>query len=153
MCFISDYGSGFYSVNGAASVTDLFYYVATSPSASIIGWKFNTLSTTPGAIDTDFRVPGDKGSVTVGPNRSGVFSDSVNANIYLSALVRQVDIGPPGVLATNGTAQFLGLGTCAGTPTGVPAGASTGKTYMVFDSTAHKLWAYDGGTWRSVTLA
>ncbi len=47
-------------------------------------------------------------------------------------------------IATNATAGFLYLPTCAGTPTGVPE-VHTGTCAMVFDTTNNKLYIYDGG--------
>jgi len=46
-------------------------------------------------------------------------------------------------LATNATAGFLYIPTCAGTPTGVPT-AQTGTVPMVWDSTNKKFYIYDG---------
>lgn len=56
-------------------------------------------------------------------------------------------------LATTATAGFLGVNSCAGPPTGVPASIPTGQTPLVFDSTNLRLYAYTGGSWRSVLLA
>lgn len=49
-----------------------------------------------------------------------------------------------GTTATNG---FLFLGSCAGTPTGVPAGSYAGRTPIIWDSTNKVLYAYDGAAW------
>lgn len=46
-------------------------------------------------------------------------------------------------LATNATAGFLYIPTCAGTPTGVPT-TQTGTVAMIFDTTNNKLYIYDG---------
>jgi hypothetical protein len=54
-------------------------------------------------------------------------------------------------LATNATAGFTYLPSCPGTPTGVPT-AQTGTVAMVYDSSANKLWIYNG-SWRSATFA
>lgn len=53
-------------------------------------------------------------------------------------------------LATNATAGFLYLPTCAGTPTGVPA-TETGTAAAVYDTTANKIWVYNG-SWRGVVV-
>lgn len=55
-------------------------------------------------------------------------------------------------LATNATVKFPFIPTCAGAPTGTPAGSYTGRVAMVFDTTNNKLMIYDGG-WIGVTLA
>jgi hypothetical protein len=52
-------------------------------------------------------------------------------------------------LVTTATDGFLYIPTCAGTPTGVPA-AQTGSIAMVFDTTNHKLYLYDG-SWKGGT--
>lgn len=49
-------------------------------------------------------------------------------------------------LATNATAGFFYIPTCAGTPTGTPA-AFTGLAPMVIDSTNNKMYIYSGGSW------
>jgi hypothetical protein len=55
-------------------------------------------------------------------------------------------------LATNATAGMIQLPTCAGTPTGTPTNAGAGAT-LVYDTVAHKIWIYDGSTWRGVVVA
>lgn len=59
---------------------------------------------------------------------------------------RNVAIGG-GAVATNSTQGFLYVPTCAGTPTGVPAGKA-GFIPIVVDSTNNKLYFYSGGAWR-----
>lgn len=54
-----------------------------------------------------------------------------------------------GVLATTATAGFIYLPTCAGTPTGTPA---SGKGAIVYDTTANKIWVYNGTAWKYVTM-
>jgi hypothetical protein len=55
--------------------------------------------------------------------------------------------------ATTDTGGYLLIPFCAGTPTGVPANAALGIA-LRYDTTAHKLWAYDNGTstWKGVAL-
>lgn len=58
-------------------------------------------------------------------------------------------------LATGATTGFTYVvRSMAGTPTGTPADAlgSTANVPMVYDTAANKLWARNGGTWRSVTF-
>lgn len=52
-------------------------------------------------------------------------------------------------IATNATDGFLYIPTCAGTPTGTPT-TQTGRFPLVYDSTNHKLYIYDGG-WKGGT--
>ena len=47
-------------------------------------------------------------------------------------------------LATNATKGFIMIPTTAGTPTGVPADVPTGQVAMVYDTSAHQFWIYDG---------
>lgn len=63
-----------------------------------------------------------------------------------------VSIGTGAAIATNATAGFLLLPTCAGTPTGTPTNTGAGKANFVYDSTANKLWVYNG-SWRGVAVA
>lgn len=49
--------------------------------------------------------------------------------------------------ATNATTGFMGLPTCAGTPTGIPANIPSGQAPAIYDTTAHKIWVYDGAAW------
>lgn len=51
-------------------------------------------------------------------------------------------------LATNATAGFFWVDTCAGTPTGVPSGTFAGRVPMIYDTTNHKIAVYDGGAWK-----
>lgn len=46
-------------------------------------------------------------------------------------------------LTTTAVEGFLYIPTCAGTPTGVPT-AQTGRVAMVYDTTNHQFWFYDG---------
>lgn len=49
----------------------------------------------------------------------------------------------PGGNATTATSGFLFVPSCAGTPTGVPAGSYTNCIALQYDRTAHKIWVYD----------
>jgi hypothetical protein len=57
-----------------------------------------------------------------------------------------------GALATTATAGYWAITTCAGAPTGVPAGYTAGMVAIQFDSTNNRLYVYDGA-WISVALA
>lgn len=67
-----------------------------------------------------------------------------NANVILA------DSGS--ALATGATNGFVYVPNCAGTPTGVPASLPTGATPMIYDTTANKIWFYNG-SWRGVLVA
>lgn len=60
--------------------------------------------------------------------------------------------GSGSALATGATTGFPFIPTCAGTPTGVPAGGGTGRAAMIYDTTANKIWFYNG-SWRGVVVA
>lgn len=59
----------------------------------------------------------------------------------------QLGIGAVNTTATDG---FPYIPSCAGTPTGVPT-TIAGMVPMVYDSTNHKLYIYDGG-WKTTTV-
>lgn len=63
---------------------------------------------------------------------------------------RNVVIGPGSALSTTATDGFLYIPNMSGTPTGVPT-TFTGGSAVVYDTSANKLWIYNG-SWRSVTL-
>jgi len=67
---------------------------------------------------------------------------------------RNVAVGAAvgGALATTATTGFFYIPTCAGAPTGVPAATYTGLVPMIYDTTNHKFWIYDGA-WKGVVLA
>lgn len=48
-------------------------------------------------------------------------------------------------LATTATDGFPFIPSCAGVPTGVPAGSYTGRIPLVYDTTNDRLYAYNGG--------
>lgn len=65
--------------------------------------------------------------------------------LWRKQVVTQLGDGP---LATTATTGFFYIPSCPGTPTGVPV-ASVGLAPMVWDSTNHLLYVYDG-SWRAV---
>jgi hypothetical protein len=54
-------------------------------------------------------------------------------------------------LATTAIVGFPIIPSCAGTPTGVPTNAGTGKVPMIYDTTANKVWFYNG-SWRGIVV-
>jgi len=62
-----------------------------------------------------------------------------------------IGLGMPS-LATTATQGFAHIATMAGAPTGVPSQLTAGFAPMVYDTTNHKWWIYDGG-WKGVVLA
>jgi hypothetical protein len=55
----------------------------------------------------------------------------------------------PLALSTSATVGFHRMPTCAGTPTGTPADTTAGLA-MVYDTTGHKLFFYEGGAWHYI---
>lgn len=54
-------------------------------------------------------------------------------------------------LATTATDGFVCVRSCNGTPTGAPSNAANGIVPVVYDRSAHKIWAYSG-SWRGVAV-
>lgn len=80
------------------------------------------------------------------------FSDTLGGSTSL-ALYPNKDIVPGiGALATNATAGFMFIESCAGTPTGTPT-TYTGRVPIVFDTSGSKVWFYFGGSWKGVAVA
>ena len=63
-----------------------------------------------------------------------------------------VVVGTSAALATAATTWHFYVPFSAGTPTGVPALAGTGYIALQYDTSANKLWAYNGA-WKAVALA
>lgn len=62
-------------------------------------------------------------------------------------------IGAGAAIPTSSTTKFLSIPFCAGAPTAAPANATQGIA-LVYDTTSHKLWAFDNGisTWKGIAL-
>ena len=92
------------------------------------------------------------GNVGVGTGKNGTASAPV---LYLnSGGVTGISCYPSGSvvvgnyapIATNATAGFLYIPTCAGVPTGVPT-TSSGAAPLVIDSTNSKMYFHNGTSW------
>lgn len=53
---------------------------------------------------------------------------------------------------TSSTGAFLYISSCAGTPTGVPARAAVGRIALRYDTTADKIWFYNGSAWKGIAV-
>ena len=62
-------------------------------------------------------------------------------------------VGSQAAISTSATGGFLSIPFCAGAPTGAPVNKAVGIA-IVYDTTNHKLWAYDNGTstWKGIVL-
>lgn len=85
-------------------------------------------------------------------NTGGAFSSFIQYSSTLAPAQTQAGlvIGSAAV-ATNATGPFLWVNSCAGTPTGVPSGSFTGRFPVLYDSSANKIWVYNG-SWRGVAV-
>ncbi len=55
-------------------------------------------------------------------------------------------------LATNAAVGFFHVASCAGTPTGTPTLGALGRVPVVYDSSANKIYFYNG-SWRGVVVS
>lgn len=81
--------------------------------------------------------------------------DSATGKLYAMTagdVVSLVGQGTVGLIAANAPTGFSYLPTCAGTPTGTPIATPSGAVPFIYDTTANKLWAYNGA-WRGVALS
>jgi hypothetical protein len=126
--------------SAAANTTGIYYDSGNTAlgivtNGTLLGTLNATSWTNQAALGQMFVVDG--GFRRIGPN----------GDIQIITL-HDVVIGSSAALATNATAGFLQIPTCAGTPTGTVA-AITGKACLVYDTTNFKLaLSTGGGTWK-----
>lgn len=84
-------------------------------------------------------------------SQNGTFRWKIDVSGYLAAMANLNFWNGTSALATTATAGFLGVNSCAGTPTGVPASIPTGQIPIVYDTTANKIWFYNG-SWRGILV-
>lgn len=70
------------------------------------------------------------------------------ANASIKTNGENLLLGAGSALATSATAGHIMIPSCAGTPSGAVTGAGAGAIPLIYDSTANKIWARSGGTWR-----
>lgn len=108
----------------------------------IDGGGVNTVlvTTTTGAVTTEIHLRS---------RTAGTVATALKAS---AAAVQTAALGDlvcnPGGLATTGTAGFLFVPSCAGTPTGVPANTYTNCVPLLYDRTANKIWVRNT-TWKA----
>jgi hypothetical protein len=121
--------------------------------------------TTPGANDMPGRLSilvSADGSAT--PSEIARFIPGSAANNYftfqavgtgfnsrLSVAGNNLVLGSGSALATNATDGHVMIPSCAGTPTGAPTSAAGGQLPMIYDTSANKIWFYNG-SWRGVVV-
>lgn len=87
-----------------------------------------------------------------GPSESDwskIVAETIAVETALQTVRTLVGAGNTGVVANAATSGFHYLPTVAGTPSGVPAATPAGFVPMIYDTTAHKIWVYDGGAWKA----
>jgi hypothetical protein len=109
------------TLGAGSTVTNQFGYFATDTLVDAAGNNF-----------------GFYGAIPAGSGRFNFYAAGTAPNVFAGSTVVGTD-----ALATTATSGFLYIPTCAGAPTGVPAGF-TGTVPIVFDTTNNKLYVYDG---------
>ncbi len=104
-----------------------------------------------GSKSTGSGAPGDIIFQTAGKGAASTTQNTlITALTIKGGTTNNTNVGYPSVvigtaaLATTATDGFLYIPTCAGTPSGTPT-TQTGRIAMVYDTSAHQFWFYDGG--------
>lgn len=84
-------------------------------------------------------------------NYLNVTAAASGANVKVGTNAENLVFGSGSALATGATAGMTLFPSCAGTPTGAPTGAGTGAVPFIYDTTANKLWFYNG-SWRGILV-
>ncbi len=100
------------------------------------------ISIQPGINYKPFQIQGSNFALKTG---SGITTERLRADE-----LGNVSLGA-GAIPTSATDGFFYPVTCAGTPTGTPT-AIAGRAPMIYDTTANKIWFYNGA-WRGVVVA
>lgn len=126
-------------------------------SAANGGISVGSMSTTGVIIDFLLGASGTLGSRHFAFVRSTNDMTLINGNNGLRNMKffysgpSDVSIGTGAAIATTAVSGFLLHPSCAGTPTGVPTNAAAGQIPMIYDTTADKIWFYNG-SWRGVAV-
>ena len=143
-------GSG---TGGAATLTA----GAAGTSAGGTGGAVSVLATNGSSTSTG----GVGGAVAITAGNAGGSGNNAGGNVTIQPGAAtgtgnpgniRLDGGRGNALSTSATGGFVTIPTCAGTPSGTPVNVPTGSVALVFDTSADKLWIYNG-SWKSVTLA
>ena len=140
----------------AAATLQLGAADAASPVAQTLQVQ-NVVAGTSNTAGANFTVAGSIGTGT-GAGGQIIFrtAPAKSTNTTQNTLATGLTITAPAVnmqpsivlgnqaLATAATDGFLYIPTCAGTPSGTPT-TFTGRVALVYDTTAHQFWIYDGG--------
>ena len=121
------------NVNNNASGTNVYANVVTNATSNDTAFVFQNGTDTNayfGEVPSGGCTHGDL-CAYIGGQR---FSITKNGNVVMGSAA----------IATTATDGFLYIATSAGTPTGTPT-TFTGRVPMVYDTTNHQFWIYDGG--------
>lgn len=115
-----------------------------------ITWTYSaTKSTAQSSIYSNF---GDANNVGFAFSASSILSQMAgNASWSWQSDGTLINLGGAAI-NTTAVAGFVHIASCAGTPTGVPTNSGGGKVPMVYDSSANKIWFYNG-SWRGVVVS
>jgi hypothetical protein len=150
-------GASFLFVDDPACTGPIFNPVANSFVVDFYGqFTFSGTCTGQQYVAQEYSfisLPGGQGGVTVLPgNVAGTLDNTSSFNgVWGSASgTPSLTLGPNdsvtignGAIATTATDGFLYIPTCAGTPTGTPT-AQAGEVALIYDTTNHQFWIYDG---------
>lgn len=89
---------------------------------------------------------GSGGTIFNGPNANSVSFRVSNDTKFQITNAGNL-ICNTAAIATTATDGFLYIATCNGTPTGTPT-SFTGRVALIYDTSAHQFWIYDGGGWK-----
>lgn len=127
---------------------------ATVPSLSIYDGTYTSIFTAQYGLRVATNRPAfvadiatNAGMFFIGGNSRFSLQNATSVEIFAAALNSDIVCGQQAAIATNATTGFLYVPSCAGTPTGTPAGW-TGKVPIVVNTTNNKLYFYSGGSWR-----
>lgn len=98
-----------------------------------------------GAVRGGISTPATAGQLYI--EATSILSFGTSGNVRASFPALGGFVVGTAALATNATAGFVYVPTCAGTPTGTPT-TQTGTAPIVVDTTNNKLYFYSGGQWR-----
>lgn len=88
---------------------------------------------------------------TATPGSTGSTANTLVDRVNIDSAGNVVLNASGSALATNATAGFSYIPSCAGTPTGVPSSLPTGTIPIVYDSTNNFLYIYNSG-WKKSTV-